>query len=636
MQLLFIKRTILFSLLSLLVMSCNDDESDFTGGDNYITSFRLKQGESSLHTIIHGDSIKLIVPENFTFDGISATIGTSENATLSPDPSEVKKWDNKQIFTVTSYNGSNRTYTYIVEKRCIAHEGNIVLATQADLEAFAAQDVNEVNGSLTIGQTEGEETITTLAPLAKLRKVKYDLIINPTYEGTKLEGLENLECVGALQINKGSNLEELSLPKLKEIAQTLYVDYNQSKIVTIDFPELTSIGGAVTLKSISFLEKLSAPKVKRIWGNLDLSSNSKLLEIELSSLKEIDGELNLSRVSTITNMDGFKALESIGSKLTLEYLSATENLDGFKALSYVGGDCYLYQIPLVNHLKGFSSLQKIGGTLTIMSVPFEYFSDLASLKRVPKLVIKYNDVLKEVNISNIENLTTIEFENIKNQATLTGKAVFPGYINVSTANILISGIKEVDQLRYYINIPDQDRTLDIEKVNGDFTLLVYGIARSMNLPQLTEIGGHFDIQIQNKITLDLSALKKLGSIKAEGVNVDILAFPALETVEGDFYICTANYQSNMSDVQAPNLQSVGGMFALRGFSSYYTNKNITDLNGFTSLKNVGSVKIQYNEKLTSFKGIKEVIPTLSEEKWEVSDNEYNPTYRDMVNGLWNQ
>lgn len=62
------------------------------------------------------------------------------------------------------------------------------MATQADLEAFAAQDINEVNGSLTIGEAEGEATVTSLAPLAKLRKVKYDLIINSTYGRDDLEG----------------------------------------------------------------------------------------------------------------------------------------------------------------------------------------------------------------------------------------------------------------------------------------------------------------------------------------------------------------------------------------------------------------------------------------------------------------
>ena len=636
MQLLSIKRVFFFLFISLLVTSCSDDESDFTGGDNYITSFRLKQGEALLHTTIHGDSIKLVVPENFTFDGISAAITTSENATLSPSLSEVQAWNIKQTFTVTSYNGSKRTYTYVVEKRSVAHEGNVVLATQADLEAFAAQDINEVNGSLTIGEAEGEATVTSLAPLAKLRKVKYDLIINSTYGGTNLEGLENLESVGAIRINKGTGLEEVNLPQLKDIAQTLYVESSQSKIATINFPKLTNIGGSVTLGSLSTLETLSAPKVEKIWGALNLSSDRSLVELDLSSLKRVDGELNLSDISKITNVDGLKALEFIGGKFTLDNLSAVENLDGLKALSYVGGDFWMYRLPLITRLNGFSSLKEVRGTLTIYSVPFESFSDFSSLKRVPRLAIKNNDALKDVNISNLENLTSMEFEGIKNEATLTGKEIFPGYINVTTSNILIKGIKEVDQLRYYINIPDQDRTLDIEKVNGDFTLLVYGLTGSFNLPRLTEIGGKLDIQIQNKITLDLSALKKLGSLKAEGVNVDILALPVLETVKGDFNITTANYQSNMSDVQAPKLQSVGGMFALCGFSSYYSNKYITDLNGFSSLKSVGSIKIQHNMMLTSFKGIEGVISSLEAAQWKVSGNGYDPTYQDMENGLWDK
>ena len=85
----------------------------------------------------------------------------------------------------------DREYVYSVEKSAVVRVGNVTLLTQADVDAFGEAMISEIDGNLTIGQTDGEDVIETLEPLNHLRKIKHNLTINPTYESEEIIGLEN-------------------------------------------------------------------------------------------------------------------------------------------------------------------------------------------------------------------------------------------------------------------------------------------------------------------------------------------------------------------------------------------------------------------------------------------------------------
>lgn len=56
------------SFMALLV-SCEDDDSIFSGDENFITSFRLLQDGNTYTGLVSGDTLLLLVPENVSLEG---------------------------------------------------------------------------------------------------------------------------------------------------------------------------------------------------------------------------------------------------------------------------------------------------------------------------------------------------------------------------------------------------------------------------------------------------------------------------------------------------------------------------------------------------------------------------------------
>jgi hypothetical protein len=187
----------LLPIIAFAFVACTENEADpFSGKDNYIAAFSLTQGNTVFDAAIAGDVITVTVPEGLSLNNAKATVKLSENASIYPDPAKITAWDDEALFAVTAYNGAKATYKYTVARSGVAREGTVVLETQADVDAFGQLGITFIDGNLTVGRAAGTDSITSLAPLAGLKEVAYSLTLNPTYAGTGLEGLENLERVG--------------------------------------------------------------------------------------------------------------------------------------------------------------------------------------------------------------------------------------------------------------------------------------------------------------------------------------------------------------------------------------------------------------------------------------------------------
>lgn len=305
MKINHIKIGLLSLLVTVFVCSCNKDESPFSGGDNYISSFRLTQGDITLNAAISNGSMVLTAPENLSLEGATASVTLSENASIAPDPASVTHWDEEQTFVVTAHNGTASTYTYSVERNAVSKDGDITLLTQSDVEALAALNLTEINGNLIVGAATGPDSVYSLAPLSSLKTIVNGLTIDATYAGESLAGLENLEKVGALQIMgelqvwPDAKIKKVELPKLKTIMTDLIV--NPSSVETLRLPELVSIDKnfSVTASDIAVME---LPKLETIAGNLTFQGtnprnsgdgNTTLTAAEFPALRKIGGEVPL-------------------------------------------------------------------------------------------------------------------------------------------------------------------------------------------------------------------------------------------------------------------------------------------------------------------------------------------------------
>jgi len=703
-----IKIALLSLLATVFICSCDKDDSPFSGSDNYISSFSLTQGGVTFNAEISLNSITISAPENLSLTGATANVVLSENAGISPNPATITDWDKEQTFVVTAFNGTQNIYQYKVDRHAISKDGDIVLLNQADVEALAALQLTQINGSLTIGAAAGADSVYSLAPLAGLKTIKYGLIINATYAGESLAGLENLVKVGAFQIAQNKKLKTVSLlklkavmsdlivsqslvrtlefheltnidkglqiitldslvqmnfPKLKNIVEnlTLQGSWSVNKLQFIDFPALEKIGGninisnwkevtkvnlpllgsttAISVTSRPSLEKLSAPKLKTILGSTNISSNKLLTDLDLSTLQNIGGDFRLENCNELKDLNGLKALVNVGGEMFINSLSELKNIQGLKALKSVGKRCYLSNWPLLEDetLSGLANLNNVGGELTISQIPFKKFSGFA-LNKVTSLGIYGNGIssIEEIDVRNIEIENTLTIQNITTNYVLKGAVICNYSLNISASNLNMEGFKEVKNFTYNMSVKQLDhQSAGIKKVTGDLSFNGYGFDK-FSMPALEEVSGKFNLTASNGMqSVELPLLKKTGIATLDVAALPSFSLPALQLVDGNCSITTGRYQSdNLSNLQMPVLTTVNGTLSLSGYSSYYFNSKLTNLNGLAALKNVKGIALSWNTGLVDLTGLKNALSSFSASNWKVSDNGYNPTYQDMLEGKY--
>jgi len=700
------KIKIILTILLVSLIGCSKEECLFTGEDNYISSFQLKQGDLTFNANITGGDIIVTVPENLSLEGAVATVTLSENATITPTPSTIDRWEDEQFFTVTSYNGKSNSYTYRIVRNSISKDGDIVLLTQADVEALAELNLNEINGNLIIGAAAGLDSVYTLAPLAGLKSVKYSLIINATYAGENLAGLEDIELLGELQVRSNMRLRSLSFPKLISVMTDLTV--SQSWIRTLDFPELvnidkglqittsdslvsmafpklnnivqnmtvqgswgvnkleavefpalTKVGGdinitnwrevtkvnmpnlestvALSVTSLPKNESLVIPKLKSTLGNLSISSNTILTDLDLSLLRFIDGDFRFENNNAIEHLNGLRTLEEATGEIFISNLAALKNIDGLKSLTTIGKRLYLSNWPVLEDAKltGISNIGSVGGEIIISQIPFSHFSGLA-LTRTGTLSLYGNGVtsIEEIDVRNLEIETALNIQNITTPFTLKGKDICNYNLNISGSSLNLEGFKEVKAFTYNLSANQgATQSAGIEKVNGDLTISVYGFD-NFAMPKLTEVGGRMSLSASNGVkTATFPLLQSIGVANFEVGFLESFTLPKLETVNGNCTVRTGAYNAdNLADLQMPALKTVNGILELAGYSSYYGNSKLTNFDGFLTVASVAGVVINNNAALTDYTGLKNAIASFAATEWKVSDNNYNPTYQDMVDG----
>lgn len=445
------KHLIQISIVILLIIltGCHKD-SLFQGRDNDIAFFQLKKNDLVLSASIIQDSIVIQAPGNFSLTGASATILLSEHARISPDPASITDWEKTQQFLVTSYNGSTHTYTYVLQRNAISKDGDIILTTQSDVDALAKPGVNRINGDLIIGKTTGPDSIYSLAGLKGLRTITGDLILNPTFAGTDLKGLDSLETVGAFLIGKDlsfyepgpvMNLKTLSLPHLKQVMtnmiingagitsldcpaltkiglglQVIYVDslttvvfpklesvlqsitmqgnFMPNVLQSVSFPALTSVGGDIYMVQWSNLETVNFPALTST-GSFNILGETTLTTLAAPRLATIATNIDLSYNTSLTNLD-LTALTRIGGSLRMENVSSLANFDGLHNLTNIAGDLTIASSPLIKNLTPLNKLKTVGGNLLLQSMDqLSNLDGLSSLTNAHAIYIFYNPVLAD-------------------------------------------------------------------------------------------------------------------------------------------------------------------------------------------------------------------------------------------------
>ena len=169
----------------------------------------------------------------------------------------------------------------------------------------------------------------------------------------------------------------------------------------------------------------------------------------------------------------------------------------------------------------------------------------------------------------------------------------------------------------------------------------------MSLSDLEEIGGNFKLY-SSSVKEHFPKLTTIGGDATMSIDLyDEETFPLLATVGGNMIIQTGySYYGDRGPLEIlyPSLKQVGGTLDLRPLGPNvssdnddvnYKNTKWENLDFLSSLEKIGGLRIRKHDKLASFAAIKAAVLTCPEDKWQVEDNLYNPTYKQLVEeGQW--
>jgi hypothetical protein len=594
----------------LFLGACSDDNTPVIpedADDNFITSVIITVNDQSYTANIAENTITMTVPYTVSLNNSQVKFEYTPSAAILPDPSTITDWDTERIFRVTSYNGDANEYTYKVVKDEIRYEGDVELKAAADVAAFVATDVTVIKGNLIIGSDEeNADPLTDISALSLLKEVEGDIIIRDSYNGADLTGLDNITAIGGLQIGSvdafatNSTLYMVAMKSLKNVTGNILVRNNQ--VAYVQFDNLAAIEGNVVFSSSS-LQSFEFPKLTTVTGDFDVQGTTddekaggEIVSLEIPELTTVGGKIGINNLEKLISMR-FPKLKEAGSidfasvPVLLETLSLPE-------LSVVNGDINLTSNYVASDafsstgnnkllgIDGLSNLTIVKGTLTISK--FQELSELPDFSKLTKLGgITLNRLLKYYGkVLDLSNVDFEAFGDIEPTISIGGLTVISKLItkeDLSHVNIILetqantgnpgAAINPELNFKSVKNFSDNNTATDdpvytFEKVHGNLSL-TRSIRKGLSAPNLIGVNGYLHIK-----TVMMAS------------NLD---FPNLESVGGQFYVegnlnfATFKYDfSKLKTVCCANnpqyVNETTGALDIRG-----TNKDFT----FPALERIG-------------------------------------------------
>ncbi|WP_290540724.1 hypothetical protein [Alistipes sp.] len=572
------KMLLLFAAGSQLLIGCNDDDptpsAPKDADDNFITSVVLTVGKTTYAAAIEGNDITITVPYNVSLDGATAEFKYTPSATIMPNPSEITDWNTERQFRVTSYNGATNDYKYLVVKDDIREEGDVTLKTDAEVKAFADKGVTIIKGDLVIGEASGDNSVTDIKALATLTQIEGKIVINNTYGGKALDGLENVVKIGGLHIgsteaaSKAPELYYASLKSLEEVTGDVVI--RNDKVQWFEAGKLTAIGGSLVVRSAT-LTSVTTPSLATIGGDFELQGSNEdkaggdMTSVEMKALASVGGKITVKNLAKL-NAVKFEALTSAGAVLlpTIPYEFETISLP---ALSKVGGDIQLIANTDPTAIGGMTmntgvktidmnSLTRVDGTLFLTA-----FAELGSLPALDGVTVKGIELVNLGKLPNPLNLSKVTFSGggrlLLTNMNLIETLTLPVQADVTLElryNKLLSKVEGVEELAGLVYAPGIDCSFpSLKSVHGDVSFS--GQQIGISTPLLERVEGNFLNDIK---TIAYPKLTEVGGYLAVTMNVSNKSascdFRNLHKVGGQLYFDSTNIYAA---IDMPELEEVG-------------------------------------------------------------------------------
>lgn len=240
----------------------------------------------------------------------------------------------------------------------IVLQGNVILRTQADVDAIGAQGYNVINGYLNIGDRWAEDhipvpsDITDLSPLNTIISVTRQVEIQSNPMLTSLDGLSQLSVASGLIVNDNENLTSLDgLTNFRAIDGNSFVSrqtvYSGGVISLLNNASLTSIEAlnnispqvlnsvsinSTGLASLQGLEKITSVSTLQVINNDNL--------ISLAALEGLSAISNTVFIFGNDQLSNYCILQApLLTNSSLEIYNVSENQFNPTQQNIIDGDC---------------------------------------------------------------------------------------------------------------------------------------------------------------------------------------------------------------------------------------------------------------------------------------------------------
>lgn len=504
---------------------------------------------------------------NINFNGLTSLEGLNNLTQIAGDLIII---DNPMLTSIEAL-GSLES----INNHAINIQGNTELTSLAGLDNIDPNSINNV--VLESSQNLSTCNILSICTYLSFFGSNYSISGNATGCNSQEEIIEACE-----EILPTCPTGDLSFTSQEEVNHFL-----------VQYPNCTILPGNVYLgyewEGPSDINDLTPfQNITEITGNLEIEWTSLPNLNGLNNLNKVGGALSIDRVGSL---EGIQSLTSVGS---LEFMNnpAIATLEGLENLTNIATHLFIQGSSLTS-LKGLEGLTEIPITLVISSNP--NLINLEGLNNITK--ISHNNTSGELYIAGNESLEN--FEGLNNLTTLGY-----GQLHVRENNSLVSfdGLEGLTTVGGTIRI--------------DFNPVLESIEALSNLTQVNLFNGPY-VQIHNNPMLNsLSAfhnLTRMGSLSIQGnhslTNLDgldnVVRLDYADSPEPENYIGTSleiNNNNTLSSINGlRNLTFIGNNFHIMG------NPLLTSLEPLGNLVKVGcDLRVNGNSALTSLQGLENI------------------------------
>lgn len=434
-----------------------------------------------------------------------------------------------------------------------------------------------------------------------------DLSVNTVTHLEDLDGFRALqEVTNSIDIRTNGDLSDgHGLASLESVGSGVTI-YNNASLESISLSSLRDVTGSggtsLSIQSLPELVELDVSALRETPGGVYLytlgATSSDDLNVDLSSLEIIRGNLDVQGVSNIVDLDGFSALTEVTGAIDIRTNASLESAAGLASLQTTGNTIVIYNNAVLEEIS-LAALEEIGGqngtSLNIQALPELTSLNVGALEETPGGVYLY-----QLGSTASDDLA-MSFDSLD---TIRGNLDVQGAVNLLTLDGF-SNLREVTgavDVRTNESLASAAGFAALETVGRSLIIYNNPALTEISLASLEDVGANssdaLNIQsLPELMTLDVGSLLEtpgqiylhtLSSTANSNLSLD---FASLEVVRSTV---TVQYVSKLTTVDAFDaLEEVSGHLVV------YGNADLVSLSGFDTLTTLeGNLDVRANPLLS--------------------------------------